>query len=103
MVDPNFDKRERLPRERELEARLRELEAEVNRVEPSFHQTVKDNSASKPTRSFGKDLKLAAKLSSFFIGSIIVVFTAQLVAGLSFFIAIGLAAWLCFELGRKSS
>ena len=100
--EPNYQQREEQLRQRELELRLRELESEVHRVDPPFHPTVKDTSKNKPARTFKRDLVLAAKLSGFFVGSIVVVFTAQLVAGLSFFICICLAGWLCFELGRKS-
>jgi hypothetical protein len=40
-------------------------------------------------------------MSGFFVGSIVVVVTAQIIAGISFFIFIAAAGWLCFELGRK--
>lgn len=117
MADPNFDEREERLRQRELELRLRELESEVNRLEPTLHRTNRESSSfagkqppfhptnressGKPARTFGSDLKVAAKLSGFFIGAVVVVFTAQVIAGLSFFIAIALAGWACFELGRN--
>jgi hypothetical protein len=100
--DPNYQEREEQLRQREIELRLRELESELHRVDPPLHPTVKENKKNKPARTFKRDLILAAKLSGFFVGSIVVVFTAQIVAGLSFLICIGLAGWLCFELGRKS-
>ncbi len=119
MVKPHIDQKERSLRERGIELRLRELEAEVNGVEPKFHRTVKDNSthqstnphhqiakqddSRETTRFFGHNLKLVIKISGFFIGGILVVVAAQLIAGLTFFVAIGLAGWLCFELGQKSS
>jgi hypothetical protein len=99
--DPNRQESQERLRQRELELRLRELESEIHRIDPPFHPTVKDTSNNKPARTFKRDLILAAKLSGFFVGSIVVVFTAQIVAGLSFVICIGLAGWLCFELGRK--
>jgi hypothetical protein len=98
--DPNHQEPQERLCQREIELRLRELESELHRVDPPLHPTVKENH-NKPTRTFKRDLILAAKLFGFFVGSIVVVFTAQIVAGLSFTICIGLAGWLCFELGRK--
>jgi energy-coupling factor transporter transmembrane protein EcfT len=57
----------------------------------------------QPPRTFTRDLRLAAKLSGFFVGSIVVVFTASMLASMSFFIFIAAAGWACDELGRKSS
>ncbi len=95
--------REQLLRERQIELRLKEIETEIHRADAAFHQTEKEHSNRKPARTFKRDLAIAAKLSGFFVGSIVVVFTAQIVAGLSFMICIAIAGWLCFELGRKSS
>jgi lipid II:glycine glycyltransferase (peptidoglycan interpeptide bridge formation enzyme) len=90
--------REQLLRDRQIELRLKEIETEIHRADTALHQTEKEKSQRKPARTFKRDLAIAAKLSGFFVASVVVV-----VAGLSFFICIATAGWLCFELGRKSS
>lgn len=102
--DPNNQGWEEQFRQREIEIRLRKLEAEIDRADAPFHPTVKDVKAvknAKPAPTFSRSLILAAKLSGFFIGSIVVVIISQFIAGFSFLACIGLAGWMCFELGRK--
>ncbi|AFY94888.1 hypothetical protein [Chamaesiphon minutus] len=103
MPDPNnYREREEQLRQRELDLRLRELESEIHRVEPPFHPTVRDNRSNKPTRSFKRDLILAAKVSGFFLTGVVVVYISQWLAWISFFALIGAVGWAWFEFGRKS-
>ena len=88
-------------RQREIDIQLRQLEADIERKKSPLHPTVTDNIDRKPARTFTKDLRLAAKLSGFFVGSIVVVFMASMLASMSFFIFIAAAGWACYELGRK--
>jgi hypothetical protein len=90
-------------RQREIDIRLRQLAADIERANAPLHPTGKDKIDRKPARNFTRDLRLAAKLSGFFVGSIVVVFTASMLASMSFFIFIAAAGWACYELGRKSS
>jgi hypothetical protein len=90
-------------RQQEIDIRLRQLAAEIDRVDPPISPTAKESIDRQHSRTFTKDLRLAAKLSGFFVGSIVVVFTASMLASMSFFIFIATAGWACYELGRKSS
>ncbi|WP_310489276.1 hypothetical protein [Chamaesiphon sp. VAR_69_metabat_338] len=90
-------------RQQEIDIRLRQLEADLDRENALLHPTGKDNIDRQPPRTFTRDLRLAAKLSGFFVGSIVVVFTASMLASMSFFIFIAAAGWACYEFGRKSS
>jgi F0F1-type ATP synthase assembly protein I len=90
-------------RQQEIDIRLHQLEADLERENAPLHPTSKDKIDRQPARTFTKDLRLAAKLSGFFVGSIVVVFTASMLASMSFFIFIAAAGWACYELGRKSS
>jgi F0F1-type ATP synthase assembly protein I len=90
-------------RQREIDIRLHQLEADLERENAPVQATTKENSDRQPARTFTRDLRLAAKLSGFFVGSIVVVFTASMLASMSFFIFIAAAGWACYELGRKSS
>jgi fatty acid desaturase len=102
MQETNHQEREEQLRKRELELRLRELELEVHRVDPPFHPTVKDTSNRKPARSFKRDLIVAAKLASFFLVGIVVVYVSQWLAWISFFALIGAVGWAWLEFGHKS-
>jgi F0F1-type ATP synthase assembly protein I len=90
-------------RQREIDIQLRQLEADLERENAPVQAKTKENSDRQPVRIFTRDLRLAAKLSGFFVGSIVVVFTASMLASMPFFIFIAAAGWACYELGRKSS
>ncbi len=102
MPETNHQEREEQLRQRELELRLRELELEVHHIDPPFHPTVKDTSSRKPTRSFKRDLIVAAKLSGFFLVGVVVVYVSQWLAWISFFALIGAVGWAWIEFGHKS-
>jgi hypothetical protein len=68
-----------------------------------MYATTKDDAPVKSMRSWKKDLKIAAKLSGFFVAGAVVVCMSQILAGIFFFTCIGAAGWACFEYGRKQN